>query len=354
MKLLIITQAVDQDDSNLGFFCRWVTKFAAHCEHVLVICLREGTHALPQNVEVLSLGKEKGASRLMRVIRFYRYVVSRRSEYDAVFVHMNPEYIVLAGRLWRRWHKSVALWYAHKSVTRRLRRALNYVSYVFTVSPTSFRIPTPKLRVVGHGIDTELFKPGMHEESAYLRVMTAGRIAESKRLVEMLQVLDVLAERGVRFTFTVVGEALTPAEERYADVLKQEIAKRPYRDAVTLLGAVPYIRLPELLNAQDIVLNFGMTGNMDKAGLEALAAGVPLLTTNEAFEPLLSPYGLYVKSRMPADIAQALDEFMNRPDKAAVMATLRNKVIAEHSLQALIPKILTQLNSGMQSSYDTV
>jgi len=58
MKLLIITQAVDTTDSNLGFFHGWIEEFARHCSKVTVICLREGKHSLPTNVRVLSLGKE--------------------------------------------------------------------------------------------------------------------------------------------------------------------------------------------------------------------------------------------------------------------------------------------------------
>ena len=59
MKLLIITQKVDINDPVLGFFHRWLEEFAKHYEFVTVICLEKGEHRLPENVKVLSLGKEK-------------------------------------------------------------------------------------------------------------------------------------------------------------------------------------------------------------------------------------------------------------------------------------------------------
>ena len=62
MRLLICTQAIDKNDPILGFFHRWVIEFAKHFEHISVICLREGTHTLPENVSVYSLGKEGGES----------------------------------------------------------------------------------------------------------------------------------------------------------------------------------------------------------------------------------------------------------------------------------------------------
>ena len=103
MKLLILTQKVNKDDPILGFFVRWVEEFAVHCESVVVICLEKGNYDLPSNVNVLSLGKEEGKSHFVYLLRFYTYIWSNRKEYDSVFVHMNQEYILLAGLFWRMW-----------------------------------------------------------------------------------------------------------------------------------------------------------------------------------------------------------------------------------------------------------
>src|SRR3989338_7648361 len=59
MKLLIITQKVNQEDSVLGFFHSWIREFASRFEEVTVICLEKGVYNLPENVEVFSLGKEE-------------------------------------------------------------------------------------------------------------------------------------------------------------------------------------------------------------------------------------------------------------------------------------------------------
>src|SRR3989344_3874479 len=119
MKLLICTQVMDVSDPILGFFCRWVEEFAKHCEKVTVICLREGEHDLPDNVRIYSLGKKgkdsnrsstmiyHSASRLRYALRFWLLLWKVRKEYDAVFVHMNPEYMVLGSAWWRLWGKKV-------------------------------------------------------------------------------------------------------------------------------------------------------------------------------------------------------------------------------------------------------
>lgn len=120
MKLLICTQKVDRNDSILGFFHRWIEEFAKHAEKITVICLYEGEHALPENVSVYSLGKEEGKGRLTYLLRFYQIIWSKRAEYDTIFAHMNPEYIVLGGLLWRALRKKIGLWYAHGSTSAPL------------------------------------------------------------------------------------------------------------------------------------------------------------------------------------------------------------------------------------------
>ena len=77
-------------------------------------------------------------------------------EYDIVFVHMNPEYIVIAGTLWRLMSKKIALWYMHKSVNLKLRIAV-FSQILFYRVCRGFRLPTKKLHVMGHGIDTDFF-----------------------------------------------------------------------------------------------------------------------------------------------------------------------------------------------------
>jgi hypothetical protein len=157
MRLLITTQAVDLDDPALGFFHGWLKEFARHTESVEVICLTQGRHDLPANVRVHSLGKTsqdekvRFVSRILYVVRFYRSIWKLRGDHDAVFVHMNPEYVVLGGLLWRLWRKNIGLWYVHKSVTPQLRIAIMLADLVFTVAPESLRVITRKLRVVGHG-----------------------------------------------------------------------------------------------------------------------------------------------------------------------------------------------------------
>jgi hypothetical protein len=92
MKLLIVTQVVDSTDLYLGFFHRWIEELAPRFENIEVVCLLEGKHALPKNVRIHSLGKERGKQpSYIYAFRFLKIVWRLRKEYDAVLVHMNQE-----------------------------------------------------------------------------------------------------------------------------------------------------------------------------------------------------------------------------------------------------------------------
>ena len=122
MKLLIITQAIDLDDPILGFFHRWVEEFAKRFEHIEVICLKLGRHSLPGNVSVHSLRKEKGRrSRFMYATYFGWLIWKLRPKYDAVLVHMNPEYVILGGVDWRLMGKKIYFWYNHPNKDLRFK-----------------------------------------------------------------------------------------------------------------------------------------------------------------------------------------------------------------------------------------
>lgn len=340
MKLLICTQVVDKNDPTLGFFHRWIEEFSAHCSEVEVICLFEGTHTLPSNVKVHSLEKEKGVVSKMRyAVRFWKKLYALRGRYDAVFVHMNPEYLLLAGWWWRLTGKRIGLWYLHRAVNARLRLAVIFANVVFSVSYESFRLPTRKLQIVGMGLDPNMSAAPAVRDGG-IRIITTGRIAKTKRVVDMLFALDVLYHQGIPFTFAVVGAPVQPEDFLYEKELRAAVASRPYAAGVRLLGAVPHAHIPALLREHSVFLNLSKTGSVDKAVLEALASGVPAVTSNEAFQELLSPYGLYVGGAEPTLLAAAIESAANLDP-----LPLRTAVLAKHSLAKLVPFILKQLTS---------
>ncbi|MFZ2500791.1 MAG: glycosyltransferase family 4 protein [Minisyncoccia bacterium] len=272
MRLLIITQVVDIEDSFLGFFVRWLEEFSKHTKQVEVICLREGKHNLPENVRVHSLGKDAGVSRLKYTFNFYKYIWSLRHEYDAVFVHMNPEYVVLGGLLWRVLNKKIALWYTHKSVDTKLRLATFLSNIIFTASKESFRLASSKVHVMGHGIDTDFFSP----DPGVVRgdwILSVGRLSVSKRH-------DLAIQRA-----TQEGRMLRIAgdgpERARLEAVADELNAR-----VQFLGGLTQGQLRDEYRSAKYFIHTSETGSLDKVVLEALACGLPIVTNDPALKHL--------------------------------------------------------------------
>ncbi|MDD5074974.1 MAG: hypothetical protein PHO54_03790 [Candidatus Peribacteraceae bacterium] len=109
MKLLIVTQKADRTDPILGFFHRWLEEFSPRVETLTVIAQSAGDFALPSNTRVLSLGKEKGRSRVAQILTFWKLIWSGRDSYDRVLVHMTPVWVVLGAPVWAVLRKRVFL-----------------------------------------------------------------------------------------------------------------------------------------------------------------------------------------------------------------------------------------------------
>lgn len=295
MRLLITTQAVDVNDPVLGFFVRWVGEFAQHCEQVTVICLRKGDYTLPQNVRVFALG---GGGKVVRAYKLIKNAYRFRDNYDEVFVHMNPEYLVAAGWLWKLLGKKTALWYTHKSVDLKLRIATLFVDDILTASKESFRLPSAKVQVMGHGIDTDFFSP----DPAVARVgalLSVGRLMPSKR-----HDLAVRAAAAADKELRIAGEG---PEQAHLEALAKELGVH-----VVFLGGLTQTQLRDEYRQAGVLVHRSETGSLDKVVLEALACGLAVDTSDPALKTMESAGREYVQ--------------------------------ANHSLSALIPRILGVLH----------
>jgi len=269
MRLLIVCQAVDADHSNLAFFLKWIEAFASHVEEVTVIANEVGRYSLPNNVTVIGLGKEMGSMRLARYVKFLSLIVWFSSRYDVVFCHMNPEFVIAGSWWWRVARKKICFWYMHKSVTFRLRVAEKLAQVIVTASPESFRLPSKKLHVVGHGIDTDTFRPdpsivrGTH-------ALSVGRLNKSKRHDKAI---DMAARLGV--DLRIAGEG--PEKEALMNYAESKKVK------VTFLGGLTHTKLRDEYLRAGFLIHTSETGSLDKVLLEAVACGTPIKTEYDVY-----------------------------------------------------------------------
>lgn len=272
---MILTQKVAKNDPVLGFFHRWIKEFAKNFEKVTVICLEKGGYSLPANVSVLSLGKEDTMiyhsvlRRLYYICRFYKYIWQERKNYDAVFVHMNQEYILLGWKFWKLWGKKIYLWRNHAKGNILTDLAVLLSHKVFCTSPSSYTARFKKTKLMPVGIDTEFFKP----DPAVLRrpnsILFLGRIAPVKKVLEFIDWVKSTA-----YTATIAGPILSE-DRKYGEEVKRKL-----NDKIKLIGPVSQAEARKLYQSHETYANFTPAGSMDKTVFEAAASGAKLEVRN--------------------------------------------------------------------------
>jgi glycosyltransferase involved in cell wall biosynthesis len=348
LRVVFISQALDRDDPAVPHTARWVEALARKpsVDHTAVLALRTGRYDVPDNVDVYRFGR---ANRLATLGAFYRGVgrcLRRRP--DLFFVHQGGPYplLLLPFRLVSR--IPVVQWKAHGVITRAMAfYARRCDDLVFTATPASFPMEIPKVRVVGHGIDTHAFRT---EASAPVGdLIAACRIAPSKRVEQMVRaVAHTNSTFGTAYRLNLYGPTL-PGDEAYAAGIESLIDRLGARDTVTLHGAVTHEQLPKLFNGHRACLNFS-SGSLDKSVLEAMACGLPLISTNESVAEIVTPTlaALLLTDRERTDLqAAAIHGLLQRPDAelARVGEDLRAVVVAEHSIDRLFDRILDDVRT---------
>jgi len=342
-KILIITQKVDINDDLLGFFHRWIEEFAKHFERVIVICLQKGEYDLPQNVKVLSLGKEQGRSRLKYLFNFYKYVFQERKNYDAVFVHMNPIYIVLGGIFWKIWRKKVLLWYIHPKADKFLKPAIFLVDKIFTASPYSFPLKSKKLEITGHGIDLTFFKRYEEIKKIPNSLLFVGRISPVKNLHILIDAVNILHQSGADFVLNILGDK----DERFPDYfekIKKDSTSLEKLGKIKFLGKISNKEMPKIYNQSEVLINLTPSGSFDKAILEAMACECLVLVANKSFEGIL-PKGFIFKENNINELVNKINFSLklSEEDKNPYGLKFRDYVYKNHNLNKFIKNIINCL-----------
>ena len=71
----------------------------------------------------------------------------------------------------------IVTWYTHPSLTLQLRLAHRLSDQMVTSLPSSYPYDPDKLRVLGHGIDTDWFAPDETKPQLPALILSAGRLS---------------------------------------------------------------------------------------------------------------------------------------------------------------------------------
>lgn len=349
MRVLIINYEMNEDAGVLAWQARVAREFARACEFVAILTERVGRFEPLPNMHVetfadrpLGLPRRFGVALLLNRQAFH---LCRRYRIEACFVHMASDWAFYLYPTFRLCGIPVLLWYAHGTVTPRLRLAHACASRVVTSTPEGFRIPSRKVRVIGQGVDTDLFR--LPEELVEPRqdLLTVSRVSRRKRIDLLLSVMNYLRRKsGVpKLRLRVVGPLLTSDDLAYDAELRMQTWRTGLQDWVEFVGFAPQKYIPAFYRSAFVHLNVSRTGSMDKTVVEALACGCPVLTSNEAFFDMLRDYPEFIiRDERPEAIAEQVLTLYEKQDQYDPVG-LRALVVGKHDVQSYVQKVLAQL-----------
>ncbi|HRD78055.1 MAG TPA: glycosyltransferase family 4 protein [Hyphomicrobiaceae bacterium] len=346
--MLIVNFTLDRQSPVLAWQAAVANALAERVEavHVFTEWLGEFEPAAGVTFDVMphrpwGVPRRLGAAWLMRP-RLKRILDSIRP--DVCFVHMAHEWCYRLGPLLRSRHIPLLLWYAHGSVPWKLKLSSHFADRIITSTPEGFRIETPKKRVIGQAIDTDLFRIAADRVLEPL-IVTVGRISRRKRVDLLIEAMAHLRTRpgcgDVRLI--AAGPTLTADDRAYMHELEARVTALGLDKAVSLPGPMSQAETARYYESARLHVNVSETGSMDKTVMEALACGCPVLTSNVAFRDELAHFPeMLIASPTAATLAERMADWMSGRS-AASPESLRAIVAGRHDLDGWADRLLAEL-----------
>ncbi|HUT29816.1 MAG TPA: glycosyltransferase family 4 protein [Sedimentisphaerales bacterium] len=215
------------------------------------------------------------------------YMISLRgSDVPGYNIRLGLDYKLLAGLFRRIWAGASAI-VANSKGLRDL--ALDFM-------------PALKIKVIPNGIDIEKFRPP--EEQILkepIQLLTVCRLISRKRIDLLIRAAARAKELNLDIQLNIVGEGnLMEPLRRLANELE-------LTDNVVFMGRVPPEQMPNVYRDNDLFVMSSAHEGMSNAMLEAMASGLPIITTQcEGVEELIGDNGIVVQEAHAEAIAEAV------------------------------------------------
>jgi glycosyltransferase involved in cell wall biosynthesis len=343
-RVLMLAIRFDLNDWATAFIPQWVYRLSQNVQSIDVLALEVGTIGhLPSNVRVHSMGRDRGYGRAGLLRTFYSHAMRLVPACDVVFVHMIPRYALLVAPLAKLYRKPIVLWYTHRNASADLRRALPLVNRVVTAVDSSFPLPTNKLKVLGHGIDTTFFSPETQSSPASpVEIVQVARLQAIKNQSKLIAAIEQLPDACA----IIIGAVPTGEDTGYLQQLR--VQAQSLGERVVFTGGLSATDVRTYYRRATVAVNLSPPGLFDKAALESMACGVPTIVSNPAFDEVLGVDAAMMRIRYPIDtddlthtVQQVLS--LRERERLEMGQRLREQVEAQHSLDALLPRLAQAL-----------
>jgi glycosyltransferase involved in cell wall biosynthesis len=344
MRLLIFMQTVDRQDSTLGFYHRWLVELAKRFEHLTIFALRVGEYDLPENTTIIPLRPWGYRARLRTTLRVVVLTWKYRREYDAVFVHMNQEYLLVAGWLFKLLGKRTYFWRNHYAGNILTDIAALFCDKIFYTSKSSYTAKYRNAVQMPVGVDID----SCHLDEPIVRklhsILFLGRFDASKRPDLVVEALGKLVKEDIAFTATFVGGP-SDLSSSFPQEVESRAKELGITDIVTFVGPIPNTDTYRYYRSHAIYVNCGKSGMLDKSLFKSIACGcLPIFTSADLAE-IVGTECMYIDGDVQ-DLVQHLKEALafSEEKRCAHVQEFTTKAIGAHTLPVLAQRLACEMS----------
>jgi glycosyltransferase involved in cell wall biosynthesis len=178
------------------------------------------------------------------------------------------------------------------------------------------------IQVIYNGIDPTRFRPVAEKRQSGIRIVFVGRLIERKGVKYLLKAFKEVSDEFGDCTLTIVGDG--PEKDKLENFCKES----QIESKVRFLGAVRREDIPEIYQNANIFVLPSLQESFSNALQEALASGLPVITTRTGSAELMDNNGFVVEKGSHTYIKQAIMEYIKNPELLALHGQ-RSKELAD-------------------------
>ncbi len=224
------------------------------------------------------------------------YMISLRgSDVPGQNARLQRDYKILAPLFRRIWQHADVLVACSQGLRERARRFL----------------PAVAVDVIPNGVDLDRFVPGPgwdrdRPQDQCLRLLTVGRLSETKRVDLLIETVEILAGSDRPVQLTIVG-----AGSQHGRISRM-VRARSLGSRVHMTGRLGQECVTQDYQEHDLLVSASVQEGMSNAMLEAMAAGLPIVTTVcEGLDELIRDNGVIVDKAEAPLLARAISGLLS-------------------------------------------
>ncbi len=238
------------------------------------------------------------------------YIISLRgSDVPGKHARLKLDYKILAPLFKSIWKKASALIACSQGLKDR---ALQFM-------------PSATIDVITNGIDLNMFHPAQNDKAQQeLKLLTVGRLSVTKRFEILIDAVEILHKAGRNLHLTIAGGGAM------LDGLKQIVSQKNLGNIIDVKGRIESDLMPDLYRQNDIFVSASMQEGMSNAMLEAMASGLPIITTRcEGVDELIADNGIVVEQARPDAIADEIQKLADDKNGYDLMCKAARKKVEQ-------------------------